>query len=378
MKPIIAGWAALFLSLCARAQISGDTSVISTDTLNERTDTATGWKSRIRPTAFFNNEDRIFVGLGYVLEKRSRGELAASHGVQLNYSLNQKAPSVAYRGLVREALGRWDLVLQADFDWIRWYNFYGLGNETTILKYDNDFYRLRTREASAGVGIARNAGRHHRISLTASARTIEVNIDPERFAFQPFNPKYPSLLERREFAGVEAAWQFQKVDDALLPSRGIEVNGQVAHVLNLGEERSITRLSGIINWYLPIAGHLVWHNMTGAQHVGGQPEFYQYAAIGGTLLRGFRRERFWGRTAVHQNNELYYSFPLRWNSRGGFLAFYDVGRVFMEEEDSQTWHSGFGGGIILIPRNRVSVAVLYGISNEYGLLHFRIRAPLRR
>ena len=44
---------------------------------------------------------------------------------------------------------------------------------------------------------------------------------------------------------------------------------------------------------------------TGAATVTGNPEFYQYASIGGAPnMRGFKRDRFWGKTAFWNTHDL--------------------------------------------------------------------------
>jgi len=58
------------------------------------------------------------------------------------------------------------------------------------------------------------------------------------------------------------------------------------------------------------------------------------------------------------------------------LAFYDVGRVWMPGEESNTWHSGYGGGIIIAPFQKFSLSVTYGISSELHLFHVRFNKIL--
>jgi len=48
----------------------------------------------------------------------------------------------------------------------------------------------------------------------------------------------------------------------------------------------------------------------------------------------------------------------------GLLAFYDNGRVWQPGEISNTWHAGYGGGLILIPFNKVAFTGTYGRSKE--------------
>jgi len=84
-------------------------------------------------------------------------------------------------------------------------------------------------------------------------------------------------------------------------------------------------------------------------NIGDDFEFYQAATLGGTKgLRGFREERFTGESALAFSGDLRYSFdrfktgllPLQIGVFGG----YDIGRVWLDGEDSDRWHDSFGGG----------------------------------
>jgi hypothetical protein len=48
----------------------------------------------------------------------------------------------------------------------------------------------------------------------------------------------------------------------------------------------------------------------------------------------------------------------------GLSAFTDDGRVWMPEEQSSTWHVGYGGGLWYIPYNRLSFTATYARSQE--------------
>ena len=67
-------------------------------------------------------------------------------------------------------------------------------------------------------------------------------------------------------------------------------------------------------------------------------------------MRGWDGSRFRGDSSLFGNAELRFwlghrkrpLLPVRW----GLLAFYDIGRVWLEGESSNTWHSGYGGGLL--------------------------------
>jgi hemolysin activation/secretion protein len=96
-------------------------------------------------------------------------------------------------------------------------------------------------------------------------------------------------------------------------------------------------------------------------------------------LRGFRRDRFWGKTTFYNSNELQYLFDVKtrlFNGKFGLLGLYDQGRVWQPGESSDLWHSGVGGGILMAPFNKLAVSVSYAKSKEYGLIHLRFNMPI--
>jgi len=91
----------------------------------------------------------------------------------------------------------------------------------------------------------------------------------------------------------------------------------------------------------------------GGRKVFGTYPFSKGAVLGGIeTVRGLPDHRYLGDAVAYGNAEIrthlfHTSFflPLRF----GGLAFVDVGRVFLEGEDSDTWRAGYGGGLWVAP-----------------------------
>lgn len=54
----------------------------------------------------------------------------------------------------------------------------------------------------------------------------------------------------------------------------------------------------------------------------------------------------------------------------GILLFNDIGRVWVNNEDSKKWHNGYGGGIWLTPFNYTTLTLNYTRSEEDDLITF--------
>ena len=110
-------------------------------------------------------------------------------------------------------------------------------------------------------------------------------------------------------------------------------------------------LSGSIATYLTPPW---WQSMTVAArvsgtHTDGNVPYFEAAFIGGgRTVRGLPMGRYEGNQAVFANLDLRLrvsrvTFVLPWDF--GVLGLADVGRVFVNGEQSNTWHPSFGGGL---------------------------------
>jgi len=87
----------------------------------------------------------------------------------------------------------------------------------------------------------------------------------------------------------------------------------------------------------------------GAKRVFGTYPFQSAAFVGGdSSLRGFSSQRFAGDASVHGSAELRLflgRFYLVLPGEYGAFALVDTGRVWLEGESSNRWHTGLGGGL---------------------------------
>ena len=60
------------------------------------------------------------------------------------------------------------------------------------------------------------------------------------------------------------------------------------------------------------------------------------------------------------------------NGQSGFLLFHDVGRVWLEDENSDRWHNGYGIGFWITPFEFTAISLNYNKSNEEGMITFKL------
>ncbi|MEL7162909.1 MAG: hypothetical protein AAFN92_19275, partial [Bacteroidota bacterium] len=105
------------------------------------------------------------------------------------------------------------------------------------------------------------------------------------------------------------------------------------------------------------------------EHNDGSPEYYQLASMGGrTNYRAARSERYRGNTMFTQNIDLrFMGFGFGKGEAptvGGFILGLDYGRVWLDGEDSDVWHVGYGGGVWLAPLGATIISLTYFRDNE--------------
>lgn len=342
-------------------------------------------KKKIAPIIFFSNADRLYAGFNYTLEKHRwrQASPASKHRLGVRYSLTQNAFNLLYNGQVNEFIGKWNLSLIAQYDFIRWTNFYGAGNETKELTDNRDYYRMRSRDGYAAIGLNRDFGDHHNMGVNGFLQTIKILDDSDRFLASHYLLSDKSKYEQNNFSGVNAYYRFQYLDDLVMPTKGINASAFVMYTQNLKEpHRTVTNYEGRFNFYLPLSKRLVVAVRNGAATLSGEPEFYQLNSIGGTnTLRGFRRDRFWGEKTFYNANELQWHFNIRsrlYNGKFALLGLFDNGRVWQKGEVSNTWHTAYGGGIMLAPFNKGMITVTLAKSKENLMIHFGYGLALDR
>ena len=104
----------------------------------------------------------------------------------------------------------------------------------------------------------------------------------------------------------------------------------------------------------------------GAKRVFGTYPFQSAAFVGGdSSVRGLSTQRFAGDASVHGSAELRLflgRFYLVLPGEYGVFALVDTGRVWLEGESSNRWHTGLGGGLWFAyfrRRNAVTLAAAH-------------------
>ena len=334
----------------------------------------------VLPQVFFgrNQDDGLFIGGGLKFVKhgfRAR-PYASQQRILGNVSALTRAVNLVYDGVFTDAIGTLDVLIEADYrtpNTIR--NYFGLGNETENTVEDAEFYRARISTGTFAPAILFQYEEALALSVGAKARYIDIRTNTDSFLGQ-------EGISNRSFRdqvllGFTGKFVLNATDHPANPRQGVlwendaEVNIGVTNAEDL-----YTKLSSSISFYASPSVHpqVTFATRVGVAHNIGDFPFYGANTLGGQrTLRGWRSNRFAGRTSFYTNAELRAKL-LNFNSYlaigdFGMLAFFDNGRVWTEADATpgRVWHQGYGGGLWVSLFDAFVINGTYGISEEDGV-----------
>jgi hypothetical protein len=360
----------------ARMHLSSDTSIHRWDYHWFKKD-----KNGFLPLIFYNNADRIYAGLRYRMTKnRWRQEpFAWSQEAGVHYSISQNAFSAFWEGVYPNVIGKWGFTYRAEYDFIRWTNFYGMGNETVSATTDINYYRMRSREWFVNAGLYRSFGKST-VQATGYYQQVKSLRDMDRY-FGKFFSHSQDVFETNPYAGLQLTYSYANVDDSVVPVSGFTVLANAVYTNNFRQKEFFQRYNVFGQVYVPLLDKVSLAIRFGGEtivndDVLGSGQAYQHAIVGGPrTIRGYRRERFWGKTAVYNSNELRFITNFKtylMTGKIGVFGFFDQGRVWMPGEKSNKLHYSYGPGIIIVPFNKYNISATYGISEEIRLVQLRL------
>jgi outer membrane protein assembly factor BamA len=325
------------------------------------------------------------VGLRYRFKnyKWRKDPFASVHTIGVNYSISQNAFSVFGQALYPKVIGQWNLAMRAEYDAIRWTNFYGTGNETKSLTNDINYYRLQSEEWYASAGLNRAFGKSM-VYVTGYFQRVKNRNDTDRYLSKVFSPSH-EVFQVHPYAGLQLTYSYVHLKDSVVPEKGFTFLANAVYANNFRQNEFYQRYNAQLYAYLPLVEHISLAVRLGGETIVNDDvlntgQAYEHAIIGGPrTLRGYRRERVWGKTAFYNSNELRYITPFRsylMTGKIGVFAFFDQGRVWMPGERSNKMHISYGPGIMLVPFNKYNLSATYGITEEIRLVQLRLNRML--
>jgi hypothetical protein len=321
---------------------------------------------------------KVISSITYNVQPWRRPEYENVHQICANYGFLRGAFNVGYVGRFGHLMGKWDLVLKARLDAPAVENYFGTGNNTEIVNKTRNYYRTFSHRVFGSVGIESNFSDNHHLELSAVYQSVKVLQKKDHVVLQAQALLDPSVFERNRFAGVEGGYFFQKLDNQVFPVSGVGIGVGAGYLWNIQQtSESFAKVLLTTAAFVPLSKQFSLALRAGAATVAGTANYYNLNSIGGGgsgEIRGYQRERFYGKHSFYANGDLRWLFNTKnylFNGKAGLLGFYDVGRVWQPGETSKKWHGSYGGGIILVPYNKYALTVTYGISPEGRHINFK-------
>ena len=319
-----------------------------------------GSTSGIRPVVNYTSDIGFYAGLHYsrLSYGYRKAPYAARHGIDVGVASRGGAkPFVSYSGTFRHMLRNLDGKLEMGYSGINMIRFNGFGNDVELTQ-DEPFYDLEQAQflLAPALSFTGSDEAHGKWNLSGGpvAKITRTSLDGNegKFIATYETPLYGT--ETFGQVGARGELVFDTRDHPDHARRGVRVrlSGELYPKL-WDVESTFGHISGEASTYLtaniPASPTLALR--VGGKTVRGTYPFHEAAAIGGSKnLRGFRKFRFAGDSAVFGNGELRFRLtPIKFLIPGdlGAFAAADVGRVFYGDDpgNADNWHIGRGGGL---------------------------------
>ncbi len=308
----------------------------------------------IMPTLGIRNDDGFFMGLTdtytiYGLHGDGK-DFKQQHTFGGNYYFTFQGFDLSYQGIFANIFPNWNLTLNGYFTNDAYANnFFGFGNDTKNFDDDlsQDFNRTQMQQVKIDAGISYR-------SLYVKGLFESFNVADDQDRFVTTGVVNPLVFDAQQYAGAEAGISFDSQNAFDFPTKALLFSlagGYKRNVDISNNEFGYVTFALGGSHQLISSGHLVLGTKAEVKTNIGNNFFYYHApSIGGDNgLRGFRNERFTGERYFYQTTDLKARikrfntsvFPVTLGTYGGF----DYGRVWIDNDDSNQWHTSYGGGV---------------------------------
>ena len=319
------------------------------------------------PTIGFNPDDGIRIGFAntYTYNGFRQNPFTQQHSLSASYYFATSGFDFKYQGEFAHLFENWNAELMARFTSPNFaVNFFGYGNNSVNPddELDFDFNRVRLEQLEFAPSLVWRGQLGAKVKLGLSYQSISVEEAEDRF----INTFYQQSGQEtsNDFLGVHAGYSFENKDNEAFPTMGMATALQVGFRDNMNNEGGnygyvIPTIS--FDYKLVPNGRLVLATKWKAHfNMGNGYEFYQAASIGGSDgLRGFRNQRFTGKTSYYQNTDIRFSLKKKRTRllpmAMGLFGSFDYGRVWFPGLESNRWHTSYGGGFFLNASDILSI-----------------------
>ncbi|MVX34418.1 BamA/TamA family outer membrane protein [Myroides sp. LoEW2-1] len=336
------------------------------------------------PNIGYNPEDGVKLGFLYssTRSKFVQDPYSSKHTLKGFYSFNTKGLEAEYKGYFPNATNNWMFTIGGRATSPNFaINYYGIGNETYY--FDNelgkDYKRVRIESYSISPGYRYEGKQGGSFETNIEYEALKVQDKANRFVTSTPEVVNQKVFDFQQYATVKGEFNYEQYNYKANPTVGFGFNAKAGWKLNLRDtDQNFTYLDLQMNFvhFIDRSERLVLAtNFNYQTRFNDNYDFYHASTIGGNAnLRGFRPERFTGKTSFVQTTDLRYNvaqftagfLPLTFGLYGGF----DYGRVWTPNENSDKWHNAYGGGIWFTAVEQATIHCSYFGSVDGGRFVF--------
>ncbi len=311
------------------------------------------------PNVGYNPEDGVKLGLLLSIEKDKfvHNPFSAKHTLKGFYSFNTNGLELDYKGFFANATNKWLFTLGLGVTSPNFaMNYYGMGNETFYFDRleGKEYKRVRIQSYSINPGYIYESGQWGDIELDIGYKALKVKDQANRFITSSPLVVNQDVFQMQHYSTMQVSYNYKQYNNLANPTKGFAFNTNLGWTINLGHAaQNFAFLNTNLNFihYLTKSENLVLaSNIIYQNRFNSNFDFYDAATLGGNgNLRGFRPQRFTGKSSFVQTTDLRVNLaefnagfiPMEFGVYGGF----DYGRVWSVGEKSNMWHNSYGAGI---------------------------------
>ena len=337
------------------------------------------------PSVDYNSDQGFSLGVSntYTTKGLVRNPFTAQHNLSANYFFATNGFDLSYSGEFAHIFYKWNLGIDAYYSSPNFViNYFGTGNET---EYDQaavgkDYNRVKIQQWRFAPSLIYRKNDMVSFTIKPLIESLESAYDESRFITEVFAPGN-DVFDSQLYAGGEVNYNYYNKNNPAFPSMGSELDFTAGYKTNIDEgNNEFVYLNPILSIDYPLHPSglaVIATKIGGTAILGDNYEFYHGAVLGGgdkNSLRGYRNERFNGKYAFFQNIDLR-SGIARFKTNFAPLAIgvsagFDYGRVWVENDNSDQWHTDYGGSFFLNAFRAFTGNVGYYVGDEGGRLNF--------
>ena len=349
------------------------------------------------PWAGYSTDYGVFLGAGFATRAYGfrQQPFGSQHSFKAGWAFGASQPSVEYEGIFHRANSGVTTGLLATYSGLQVLRYYGFGNDTKP-EPDDNLNKVRQKQVVFAPSLTLPVAGPLDFTLAPILQYAQTE-QGDRLIDQDKPYGYGDF-------GQVGGWGRLRLDtrralrrsSVQLPlhgkAGGYPTSGVLLEAIGAvfpkawDVEKTYGWVEGDASTFLTAGsnGRATLALRVGGKHMlGDKYPFHNAAAIGGggvfsgqDAVRGFRPNRFIGDSSLYANADLrlylsrfFLALPGEW----GVFGFGDVGRVWLDTESSDTWHSSWGGGVWIGLLSR-SNAVAFTVAQSDERTAFTIRA----